>query len=168
MPENKEPVLQFRLRTLFAWMIFVGVFCTAITSGAGYWGTIFDLTILVILGGGLVASVASTGSSRVFWFAFVVFTVIYLIATYHGFKLLGVRDGVPTSDWINDLSRQFHPDIQFRPGAWKTSSEKMVASNVGFRAVAIMVGTFAAYLCRGIYVFTLGKNPNQGLDHTNA
>lgn len=163
MADNREAVFQFDLRAVLVLMAFVALACAGFAMGTQGWVHTFHVLTLVLLGGGLVASVGSTGSRRIFWFSLVVFTSLYLAATYRKLEFLGLKDGVPTSEWVDDLAASRYPNLKkslpqqnmFGQGFYFDANPRRgPASEVGFQAVAIAFGLLAAYVSRAVYVLS--------------
>ncbi len=153
MVDQRESILRFDLRTLLIATGIVAIACTALATGAEFWDQVFDVVTLVSLSGGLVASIANHGSRRVFWLAFVVFSTMYLLASYNAFTSLGIRDGMPTNDWVEALAKWIHPPPDLtQPGSSVLLREMSVAARVGFQLAALLVGLLAAYISQAIYV----------------
>ncbi len=162
MQTEHEAIVQFNLRTILVAMAFVALTCTAFVHATSGWQYVIDGVTCLAIGGGLVASVACSGSRRVFWFALVVFATLYLAATYGELEFLGVQDGVVTSEWINYVANSVHPTGQkvwdYRSVPVFPSIQKAdTAARIGLQAMALGVGLLAAYISRAIYMLAQNR-----------
>jgi hypothetical protein len=116
-------------------MAFVAVASTAYVSGHALWGELFNLALLALLIGSLVAAIASRDTaSRVFYSAFLATTTFYIFDFFHGLTGIPGIERLPMIVWINVGASHFY------------------RSPVGPQFIAIVIGTLVAYLSRAIYV----------------
>lgn len=166
MAEKRDAIFQFDLRAVLALIVCLAITCTAIASGGYTWLYLFNPVLILLVGGALVASVASTGPRRTFWFAFVVFTCLYLLAANNNLGSFGIRHGFPIVGWVSQLVRQIHPDPQASqtfPGmtVYNPNARAEVAYEIAIKAFAILFGFVAAYISRAVYVLAERRDSSE-------
>lgn len=176
--DSREPLFQFRIRTLLIWMAIAAFFCTAFVTGSWIWHALTSSVVLISITFAAVMVIATHGPERIFFVAFLFFTVAYA-ATVSGYLgVIGLQNpDLPLAPLIRHVARQIHaeasPIVTRDPARAVVNSRTLerlvrergqkvaVSTFIGQQAMSILIGAIAAYTCRAIYV-AKNRKPNQG------